>query len=190
MSSKGLVTRRSTPSAHGSTPPAWPTLGLRSASSRGRREKSLPRPRRARLALPTEAASVRFACTEHVARDGNGRAPQSADILESLEPGGPGAERDKFGFSRSLGYRRLMNDDAKTCPSCGGAGGGPFGRPGSAWDTESYVCLRCEGLGVLRVDVPDLRPLANVSGGALSSAAKPGLAGTRPSVPDRARRSS
>jgi hypothetical protein len=38
-----------------------------------------------------------------------------------------------------------------TCPACGGAGGGPFGRAGSAWDTEDYMCLRCKGLGV----VPD-----------------------------------
>jgi hypothetical protein len=33
------------------------------------------------------------------------------------------------------------------CPSCGGSGGGPFGRPGSAWDTEDYVCPRCKGMG-------------------------------------------
>jgi hypothetical protein len=36
-----------------------------------------------------------------------------------------------------------------TCPSCGGAGGGPLGRAGSSWDTEEYVCPRCDGLGVL-----------------------------------------
>ncbi len=33
------------------------------------------------------------------------------------------------------------------CPSCGGAGGGPFGPAGSAWDDESYVCPRCKGKG-------------------------------------------
>ena len=38
------------------------------------------------------------------------------------------------------------------CPCCGGAGGGPFGRAGSAWDTEAYVCPRCEGAGVIRLD--------------------------------------
>jgi hypothetical protein len=42
------------------------------------------------------------------------------------------------------------------CPACGGAGGGPLGRAGSAWDDESYVCPRCEGEGVVRLspDVP------------------------------------
>lgn len=34
-----------------------------------------------------------------------------------------------------------------TCPACGGAGGGPFGPAGSAWDDEAYVCPRCEGAG-------------------------------------------
>ncbi|MBL8609103.1 MAG: hypothetical protein JNL38_17380 [Myxococcales bacterium] len=37
------------------------------------------------------------------------------------------------------------------CPSCGGAGGGPFGPAGSAWDDESWVCPRCEGTGALVV---------------------------------------
>jgi hypothetical protein len=36
-----------------------------------------------------------------------------------------------------------------TCPACGGAGGGPFGPAGSAWDDEEYVCPRCEGLGAI-----------------------------------------
>ncbi len=39
--------------------------------------------------------------------------------------------------------------DLVTCPSCGGAGGGPFGRAGSAWDTEEFVCPRCKGAGAL-----------------------------------------
>ena len=39
--------------------------------------------------------------------------------------------------------------DLVTCPSCGGAGGGPFGRAGSAWDTEEFVCPRCKGVGAL-----------------------------------------
>jgi hypothetical protein len=45
------------------------------------------------------------------------------------------------------------------CPACGGAGGGPFGRRGSAWDTEDYVCPRCRGTGVLAADAPlSVRP--------------------------------
>jgi hypothetical protein len=44
-----------------------------------------------------------------------------------------------------------MSDDLTECPSCGGAGGGPFGRAGSAWDTEDYVCPRCRGVGKVRV---------------------------------------
>lgn len=35
------------------------------------------------------------------------------------------------------------------CPACGGGGGGPLGRAGSAWDDENYVCPRCKGLGVV-----------------------------------------
>jgi hypothetical protein len=38
------------------------------------------------------------------------------------------------------------------CPSCGGAGGGPFGRAGSAWDDEEYVCPRCKGAGAIALD--------------------------------------
>jgi DNA-directed RNA polymerase subunit RPC12/RpoP len=38
------------------------------------------------------------------------------------------------------------------CPSCGGAGGGPFGRAGSAWDDESYVCPRCKGVGAIALE--------------------------------------
>jgi hypothetical protein len=38
------------------------------------------------------------------------------------------------------------------CPSCGGAGGGPFGRAGSAWDDEDYVCPRCQGAGAIALD--------------------------------------
>ncbi len=43
----------------------------------------------------------------------------------------------------------MASDERDTCPACGGAGGGPFGRAGSAWDTEEYVCPRCEGNGVV-----------------------------------------
>lgn len=38
------------------------------------------------------------------------------------------------------------------CPACGGAGGGPLGRAGSAWDDEDYVCPRCKGVGVVPLD--------------------------------------
>ena len=42
-------------------------------------------------------------------------------------------------------------EDRVTCPACGGAGGGPFGRAGSAWDDEEYVCPRCKGEGVVSI---------------------------------------
>ncbi len=40
--------------------------------------------------------------------------------------------------------------DRETCPACGGSGGGPFGRAGSAWDVETYECIRCGGWGYLQ----------------------------------------
>lgn len=48
-----------------------------------------------------------------------------------------------------------MNSDALepvTCPACGGAGGGPIGRAGGAWDDDEYVCPRCKGAGVVALD--------------------------------------
>ena len=49
--------------------------------------------------------------------------------------------------------------DERACPSCGGAGGGPFGRAGSAWDDEGFVCTRCEGSGMAERAVPvSVRP--------------------------------
>lgn len=42
--------------------------------------------------------------------------------------------------------------DRVVCPSCGGAGGGPFGRAGGAWDDEDYVCPRCKGVGAIALD--------------------------------------
>jgi hypothetical protein len=57
--------------------------------------------------------------------------------------------------------------DRVVCPSCGGAGGGPFGRAGSAWDDEEYTCPRCKGVGLIALDdvmtmtppsVPSQRP--------------------------------
>ena len=54
----------------------------------------------------------------------------------------------------------LQAMDRMPCPSCGGAGGGPFGRAGSAWDTDDYVCPRCAGTGVVEVEGarPVVRP--------------------------------
>ena len=43
-------------------------------------------------------------------------------------------------------------EDCMSCPACGGAGGGPFGRAGSAWDDEDFVCPRCKGVGVVALD--------------------------------------
>lgn len=45
----------------------------------------------------------------------------------------------------------MVTESLSSCPACGGAGGGPMGRAGSAWDTEDYVCPRCEGEGTIRV---------------------------------------
>lgn len=50
------------------------------------------------------------------------------------------------------------SEEKVTCPSCGGAGGGPFGRAGSAWDDEDYVCPRCKGAGVIAWDDVAVRP--------------------------------
>lgn len=48
------------------------------------------------------------------------------------------------------------------CPACGGAGGGPFGPAGSAWDDEEWMCPRCEGVGMVAltddVAAPSQRP--------------------------------
>jgi hypothetical protein len=49
-------------------------------------------------------------------------------------------------------------EDRIPCPSCGGAGGGPFGRAGSAWDDEAWVCPRCKGAGWVAPDDVMLRP--------------------------------
>jgi hypothetical protein len=45
-----------------------------------------------------------------------------------------------------------MREQDAECPACGGSGGGPFGRAGSAWDVEGYVCPRCQGVGVVRME--------------------------------------
>jgi DnaJ-class molecular chaperone len=46
----------------------------------------------------------------------------------------------------------LSPEAVVTCPACGGAGGGPIGRAGSAWDDETYVCPRCRGRGAIAAD--------------------------------------
>jgi hypothetical protein len=62
--------------------------------------------------------------------------------------------------------------DRETCPACGGSGGGPFGRAGSAWDVETYECIRCGGWGYLRAGAQiDEAPPA---------VARPGIAKTAP----------
>jgi hypothetical protein len=73
-----------------------------------------------------------------------------------------------------------MRDRGSECPACGGSGGGPFGRPGSAWDVETYVCPRCQGLGVVREDVTAVRPLAKAAGHPADGAGGPGIADSRP----------
>lgn len=51
-----------------------------------------------------------------------------------------------------------LGEDCISCPACGGAGGGPFGRAGSAWDDDDYVCPRCKGAGVIALDDVAVRP--------------------------------
>lgn len=48
----------------------------------------------------------------------------------------------------------ISGSERVECPSCGGAGGGPFGRANSAWDDDDYVCPRCEGEGVIVLSDP------------------------------------
>lgn len=65
-------------------------------------------------------------------------------------------------------------DERIDCPACGGAGGGPFGRAGSAWDDEEFVCPRCEGVGTILVS-ETLRPgLAKTATPAAAPDVKPG----------------
>jgi hypothetical protein len=55
----------------------------------------------------------------------------------------------------------MSGEERVPCPACGGAGGGPFGPAGSAWDTEDYVCPRCKGLGAISTEElasPSVRP--------------------------------
>jgi hypothetical protein len=75
-----------------------------------------------------------------------------------------------------------MSDERASCLACGGAGGGPFGRAGSAWDTEDYVCPRCRGTGAERLDVT-----VSASASASPALARPGVAKV-PNVPVRRKR--
>lgn len=72
--------------------------------------------------------------------------------------------------------RKSTADRPYECPACGGAGGGPFGRSGSAWDVETYVCPRCEGLGVVVDGVVLARPLAKGRVKPTERAPRPGIA--------------
>jgi len=74
--------------------------------------------------------------------------------------------------------------DQVTCPSCGGAGGGPFGRAGSAWDDEEFVCPRCEGVGILVRAVPE----ADDAEGEGTPSVRPGIVKTTPVVETPARK--
>ena len=85
----------------------------------------------------------------------------------------PAAAAAKRGHSPPGSYALPHGRDTEpenTCPACGGAGGGPFGRAGSAWDVEDFVCPRCEGRGVLTAPNEDGR------------SERPGIAKTVPPV--------
>jgi hypothetical protein len=84
-----------------------------------------------------------------------------------------------------------MSDHELECPACGGAGGGPFGRPGSAWDVETYVCPRCQGRGVVRDGAAVGRPLVKAGGQRTGGPMRgPGVADTRPPSEERVKRRS
>jgi hypothetical protein len=84
-----------------------------------------------------------------------------------------------------------MSDHGVECPACGGAGGGPFGRPGSAWDVETYVCPRCQGLGLVRESAAVGHSLAKAADQPIDGAVRgPGIADTRPPSEERAKRRS
>jgi hypothetical protein len=60
------------------------------------------------------------------------------------------------------------------CPACGGAGGGPFGRVGGAWDTDDYVCPRCEGLGFVVIGEDGVWPFSRPGVAKVSPQPSPG----------------
>jgi hypothetical protein len=76
------------------------------------------------------------------------------------------------------------------CPACGGSGGGPFGRPGSAWDVETYVCPRCRGAGQIAIAPAVARPLAKGAAPEPVAVERPGIAHTRPPARRKKRTSS
>jgi len=89
---------------------------------------------------------------------GRNRAP-------ATPPDGPTAPMGpKWARGHATGYNVAMRSDETSCPACGGAGGGPFGPPGSAWDDEAYVCPRCRGTGVVAEGRAVARPLAKARG--------------------------
>jgi Zn-finger nucleic acid-binding protein len=57
----------------------------------------------------------------------------------------------------------MSDEKGVECPSCGGGGGGPFGRRGSAWDVETYTCPRCQGTGVVLDRIAVGRALAKAA---------------------------
>jgi hypothetical protein len=120
-------------------------------------------------------------------------------LAASLRDRRPVAPADFFERRRAPRYADGMSGGGMTCPSCGGSGGGPFGRPGSAWDVETYVCPRCRGAGSVHVAAQVATPATAPSPQGLAKAAprpaehapaKPGIAGTRPASPRTKRRSS
>jgi hypothetical protein len=90
----------------------------------------------------------------------------------------------------SYGWLAMSDHDVQ-CPACGGGGGGPFGRRGSAWDVESYTCPRCQGRGIVRDRATVVRPLAKTASRPADGAArKPGIAHTQPPAEQRAKQRS
>jgi hypothetical protein len=66
----------------------------------------------------------------------------------------------------------MISGESVECPACGGAGGGPFGRAGSAWDVESYECPRCEGTGRVALLVTATQPRPPIAATAVTGLAK------------------
>ncbi len=107
--------------------------------------------------------------------------------LEGVRDGHADFRHQIFSFSGRWPYAEVVTHDAMGCPACGGAGGGPFGPPGSAWDVETYECPRCHGMGMVGAgDLAHVRPLAKGTGkGPTGLLEKRGIVSTRPS-PKRA----
>lgn len=67
----------------------------------------------------------------------------------------------------------MISGERVECPACGGAGGGPFGRAGSAWDVESYECPRCEGTGRVALTVTTIQAIPTTATGLAKTTADP-----------------